>query len=329
MSVHLAEEHSVQVPATQLQSHEQEAQQQPEPDASSVPTERRTDQTASLSPAAKRHRLEKQESKEVTEDATRVIDYGEDADLENAARVSATVALQDDLGSPVDALVGGAVGSVDVSGSTLSVEADVTGVSDETLAGSDRATGPACAEKGAVTPSVREPEMLSHTQPPQAMLHAECEDTPAQSLPMEDGNAAAPPVCLSIDEEEAVASPPSALAVTLAHLSQAEERTASGVTALNSDTIDGNSAPRCHAEGGVSSATETEHTAGTVTTTEIPSPIPEDGEDGCLPPSRLSEAATPLPSVPAVDERPKAAGKHLTFAGDASPQLSMMRSSPA
>ncbi|CAG9573891.1 hypothetical protein LMJF_22_0240 [Leishmania major strain Friedlin] len=329
MSAHSTEEHGVLLPGTQSQRQEEEAQQQPKLDASSVPTETRTDEAVSLSPAAKRHCFEKQAQKEVTAGATRLIDLNEDADLESAARVSATVALRDDLASPVDARVGGAIGSVDVSGSTLCVEADVTSVSDKTPAGSDRAAEPACAEKGAVTPSVREQEALSHTQPPQAMLHTECEDTPAQHLPMEDGNAAAPPVCRGIDEEEAVASPPSALSVTLAHLSQAEEKTASGVTALNSDTLDGNGAPRCHAEGRVGSATETEPTADTVTTTEIPSPIPEDDENDCLPPSRLSEAATPPPSVAAVDERPMAAGKHLTFADDAAPQLSMTRSSTA
>ncbi|AYU78715.1 hypothetical protein, unknown function [Leishmania donovani] len=328
MSAHSTEEHGVLLPGIQSQRHEQGAQQQTEPDASSVPTEMRFGQAASLSPAAKRYRLEKQARKEVTADATSVIDLNEDADVESAARVSATVALQDDLASPADALLGGADGSVDVSGSTFCVEADVTGVSDETLTGFDRATGPACAEKGAATPSVHEQETLRHKQPPQAMPYTECEDTPAQPLPMEDGNAAAPPVCLSIDEEGAVASPPSALAVTPAHLSQADKKTASGVTALNSGTLGGNSAPRCHAEGEVSSATEAEPTTDNVATTKIPSPIPEDGENGCLPPSRLSEAATPPPSVAAVDERPKAAGKHLTFADDAAPQPSMARSSP-
>ncbi|GET88493.1 hypothetical protein, unknown function [Leishmania tarentolae] len=327
MSAHITEEHGVLLPDTQLEHHEQQEQPRPEREPSSVSTEVHTDKTASLSPVAKRHRLEKQAPKEVTAAATCAISLDDDADLESAARASATVALQEDLASPVDLLACGTSGGVDVSCSTLCVDADVTGVSDETLAGSDRATDPACAEKCEVAPSTCNEETPNQAQYPKVMPHTESEDAPEQLLPTVGGNAEAPPVCLSTNEGT-VASLPPAPAVTLTNFSGAE-KSDGGVTARHCDTADDASAPHFHSERGVSISTETEPTGDTSTRTEIPFPNPEDGENGLLQPSRLSEAGTPPPSLSAVDKHPRATGKHLTFADEAASESSTARFSPA
>ncbi|CAJ1025196.1 hypothetical protein Q4I32_003811 [Leishmania shawi] len=328
MSVHAVEESDVGLPNMQLEHHEQAAQQQPRPEPSNAPTQVCIDKTVSRSPSAKRYRFEEQEPKDISADAVHVIDLKEDAHLEHAGRASATVALQDDHTDFADAPVGDAAAVVDVSCSTLCAEADVTGVSDETLAEPDLATVPAYVEEMcALTLSVCELETSSHAQLSQVMPHAVRKDIPVQPLLLEDGNAVLPPLHQCTDEEEAVVSPLPVLTEALTHLSQTEGTTESGAIAHDSVTIGTEDASRCEAEESLCRDTEAGPVANTANATEVASRIPVEGEKDSLRSARSSEAATPPPSLAAVDEYPKEASKHLTFASDALPQSLSQRGS--
>ncbi|KAG5505387.1 hypothetical protein GH5_03407 [Leishmania sp. Ghana 2012 LV757] len=321
MSAHSVEGHVGLLPDTQLAHHDQEAELQPPSQPAGVPVQVCTHESRSLSPVAKRNRSEGRAPADVSAGGMVELDLEADAGLQWAARASATVVLQDDLTSTADVPVVGAATVVDVSGSTLGVETDVTGVSDETLAEPDRATALECAdEKCAVALSASAQETSHCAQPLQSTPYAEREDAPTQPFQLGSGTAATHSALQSADEE-VVAPSPSALTDRLAHESQTEVMNGSGVAARHSDTVDTERASQFQADGRGSRDTETETAADMPKATETPLSIPEESESGSLRSSRPSEAATPPPSQAAVDEHPRGTGKHLTFAGDVAPQL--------
>ncbi|KAG5479558.1 hypothetical protein CUR178_03319 [Leishmania enriettii] len=321
MSAHSIEGHGGLLPDTQLEHHDQEAELQPPSRPAGVPVQVCADASRSLSPVAKRNRSEGRAPAGVSAGGTVKLDLEADADLQYAARASATVVLQGDLTSAADVPDVGAAAVVDVSGSTLGIETDVTGVSDETLAEPDRATAFECADgKCAVAMPATAQETFHGTQPLPSMPYAEREDAPTQPFQLGSGTAATHSALQSADAE-VVAPSPSALTDRLAHESQAEVMNGSGVAARHSDTIDTERASQLQTDERGSRDTETETAADMPKATETPLSIPEESASGSRRSSRPSEAATPPPLQAAVDEHPRAAGKHLTISGDVASQL--------
>ncbi|KAG5479027.1 hypothetical protein LSCM1_02870 [Leishmania martiniquensis] len=322
MSNHSVDGSAGVLPNTQQEHHAQEAQQQPQFYPSSVPAQACIDATSLVAPVAKRHRSEERAPVNVASDDVAKIDLVSDADLSCAARSSATIAPQVSLDSSANAPPAGFTTAViDVSGSTLGVETDLTSVSDETLAEPDCATALDCAHvKCAATLPTRELPSANYAQPSKSTPSEGHQDAPTQPVLPGSGNTATLSPRQNTDEEEVVASLPSAQTETLMHLSQADVTTDCGVAARHSEAVDTEGASLLQAEESSCSDTEAEPAADVTKAKTAPSPIPEEGCTGSLRRSRPSGAATSPPSLAAVDENSRAPGKHLTFAGDAAPQ---------
>ncbi|KAG5504907.1 hypothetical protein JKF63_04353 [Porcisia hertigi] len=295
-------------------------------DVENVATQVCTQKTALLSPTAKRHRVEEQTPPFSLTQVIGVEGIDKDARLDGCAPASSTATLPEPTHS-VDELALGAVGVVDVSDSTAVVEADVTGVSDDTLAEESCIGDPACGGEAFVSVvSISADESSNLTQPPQALRDGEHAWAPEQSPSVADRSAGTPPAIPITNQDEEVA-----LAETPTHLSQSEGPTgSSAITPHGSDSV---MSEGCTSHSQVEEELRGNREAQTATDaancTQIPSLTSEECEHSCQRQSRPSGAATPPVSVAAVEDNPKAPSKHLTFADSAFPPQVVLPTSPS